>query len=343
MADQVNYLGWFLRRITPALGPRPLDGKPHWGSSFTPDGSPLEYSLNWKQKTHRQTVRFTIEPVGEAAGSAADILNQLAAKDALTGMTDEVPGLDLQRFILLSSETGVPNEAGQEVLAKLPSGHPKVLTLLAFDLEGGNIVAKAYYNPGPKALLTGKPTKAIVFDAIRKCNGPQGSYSAGVQVLDDYLASYSAAEQPQVFLLANDCVVDSPASRLKVYVSTPITTLAAASKAITLKGRLSGPAIEPVVNAVEEFWEHLFGLSSTDAVTQDREVLPPDSRGVLVYEIRPTIAGSKDADVEVKLHMPPSWLGNTDAEVCKVLSSWFEKHGHPELASSYQQKLVSAL
>jgi DMATS type aromatic prenyltransferase len=166
--------------------------------------------------------------LGEAAGSAADFLNQLAAKVALTGMTDHVPGLDLQRFVLLSSETGVPNEAGQQVLAKLPCGHPKVLALPAFDLEGGKIVAKAYYNPGLKALLTGEPTKAIVLDAIRKFNGPHGSYSAGVQAVDDYLASFGDAEEPQMFLLANDCVVDSPASRLKVYVSTPITTLAAA-------------------------------------------------------------------------------------------------------------------
>jgi hypothetical protein len=68
-----------------------LNHKPWYVSSFIDYTSPLEYSLNWKEKKADQTVRFTIEPCSRKAGTAADPLNRLAAKDLLTAMAQKVP------------------------------------------------------------------------------------------------------------------------------------------------------------------------------------------------------------------------------------------------------------
>ena len=341
--EQLYYLRWFQQWIMGSLGPRPVDGKPHYGSSFTYDGSPVEYSLNWKEKKVDQTIRFTTEPCSRKAGTAADPLNQLVAKDLLTAMAKDMSGIDLTRFNLFLSETHVPDEAADEVLSKLPPGHPRARVLVAFDLERGGIVAKAYFNPALKAICTGTPTKTVVFDAMRKCNGPAGSYDASTEVLDGYFETFGAGEAPQIFMLSNDCVIDSPASRIKVYVIAPVNTLAKAKDVFHLGGRLSGPAIAAGLKAVGDFWCHLFGLSNSDPDIDDKEVLAGGTRCVFVFEMRPTTEGQKGSDIEVKMHMPASWLGKTDAQVCEVLSTWFRNHGHPDLAVRYQPDLVSAL
>lgn len=341
--NQVFYLRWFHQWIMGSLGPRPVDGKAHYGSSFVYDGSPLEYSLNWKEKKVDQTIRFTTEPCSRKAGTAADPLNQLAAKDLLTAMAKDLPGIDLTRFNLFLSETHVPDEAADEVLSKLPPRVPRARVLVAFDLEHGGIVAKAYFNPALKAVCTGTPIKTVVFDAIRKCNGPAQSYDGSIKVLDGYLDTFDADEAPHIFMLSNDCVVDSPASRIKVYVMAPINTLAKAKDVFHLGGRLSGPAIAAGLKAVGDFWCHLFGLSSSDPDIDDKEVLAAGTTCVFVFEMRPTTEGQKESNIEVKMHVPASWLGETDAQVCEVLSAWFQNHGHPDLAARYQPDLGSAL
>lgn len=341
--EQLYYLRWFHQWIMPSLGPRPLNGKPHFGATLTYDGSPLEYSLNWKEKKSNQTIRFTTEPCSRKAGTAADPLNQLAAKDLLTAMAKDISGIDLTRFNLFLSETNVPDEAVEEALSKYPPGIFRARTWIAYDLEGGGIVAKAYFNPVWKAIHTGRPTNAIVFDAIRKCNGPAGSYDAPIEVLDSYLRTFSGSEAPHIGLLSNDCVVDSPRSRVKVYVVAYAYTLAKAKEVFHLGGRISGPDIAAGVKAVGDWWCHLFGLSSSDPDIDNKEVLPAGSRCIFTFEMRPTAKGQEAPDIEVKMHTPMTWLGQTDAQICDVLSTWFQKHGHPDLAARYQPDLISAL
>lgn len=347
--DQLNYLRWFQRWILPAMGPRPKDGKPHYPSSFTHDGSPLEYSLNWKEKKQGQTIRFCMEPSNAKSGTAADRLNQQAADEFLAEMkaAEDVPGLDLTRFRLLLSETNVPDESVDEVLSKNPPGRPLTRVLIAFDLEpGSDIVAKAYFLPHLRAIATQTPVKTIVFDAIRKCNGPSGSYDAPVAQLDNFIESFGAdnPETPQVFMLSNDCVVATPSSRLKVYVDASVRTLAQAKKVLSMGGKITGPTMEGALNAVEEFWCHLFGVDSSKAGFEDTVALPADAaKCVFVFEMRPVQDGQAAPEIEVKMHMHPSWFGKTDDKASQVLSSWFEKHGHGQFAARYQPDLATTL
>ena len=138
--DQLKNLEWFQQWIAGSFGPAPVDGKPHYSSSFTYDGSPLEYSLNWKEKKkNAETVRFTIEPSSLASGTPADRLNQLAAKDLLTAMGKQVPGIDMAKFNMFLDEFSVPNDSADEILEKFPPQVPRLLVVTAFDLENGGI------------------------------------------------------------------------------------------------------------------------------------------------------------------------------------------------------------
>ncbi|KAF2228552.1 aromatic prenyltransferase [Viridothelium virens] len=340
--EQLYYLQWYQQWIAGSFGPAPVGGKPHYSSSFTYDGSPLEYSLNWKEKKKNgQTVRFTIEPSSLKSGTAADRLNQVAAKDLLTAMAKHIPGIDMVKFDLFLSEFRVPNDKADEILQKFPEHVPKLLVVTAFDLENGSIGAKAYFNPVPKAIHMGTSTNAVVLDAVRKWSGPAGTYVASVEVLDGYLKTFSGDNVPIVFLLSNDCAPDSPATRAKVYVNTLANTLAKVKHAFDLGGRISGPMTEAGLEAIEDFWFHRFGLYSSDPDLENKEVLDAGARAAFVYEMRPVAEGEKEANIEVKLHMPASWLGQTDEQICKVLSTWFQKCGHADLAERYERDLKS--
>jgi DMATS type aromatic prenyltransferase len=337
---QLYYLRWFQKWILGSFGPRPVDGKAYHRPEFAWDGSPLEFSINWKEKKPTRTVRFTAEPMTRNSGRPADLLNQRAAHELFTAMSRDVPGIDLTRFNLLLSETSVPDHFAEKVLAELPAGHPKSRVLVAYDLEGGAVVAKAYYNPEHKSILKGIPSYQVVFDAIRKCTGPYGTYDASIAAVEEFLTSHVG---PVVTLLANDCVVDSPSSRLKVYVTSPVTNLTTALENFNLAGRITGPRSEAGLKAVRAFWCHAFGLDSESPDVETKEVLPAGSRCVFVHEMRPRTDDQPGVDIEVKMHVPGSWLGDTDTKIIESLSAWFEKNGHPEFASSYGSEVAAAL
>ncbi|ORY71068.1 aromatic prenyltransferase [Pseudomassariella vexata] len=341
---QLKYLRWFHKWIPAALGPRPISGKPFYGSWLTYDRSALEYSLNWKEKSPFQTVRFTLEPMSKKAGTSADRLNQTGAKEFFTAVAMDIPSLDLERFNHFLAATHVPDEAVDKAVAKHPPGFPRSRVWVAFDLErSGGIVAKAYFLPHWRSLYTEVSTRTIVFDAIRKCNGPSGSYESSIAALNEHLDAFPPGETPEIVLLSNDCVADAR-SRIKVYVHSEADTLAKARHMFHLGGRLKGSAMVAGLKAVDDFWHHLFGLSRSDPDADDKVVLS-GHKCLLVYEMRPTsqegAAAEVSPDIEVKLHIPTWELGKTDTEIGALMSSWFQANGHPELAARYQPDLAA--
>lgn len=342
---QLNYLRWFHRWIPRSLGPRPVDGKPRYPSTMTLDGSPLEYSLNWKEKKTGQLIRFTAEPTSHETGVPVDAINRAAARHLLTSMAAEVPGIDLGLFDALQAATRVPDDQVERVQALIPAGALEMRVVVAYDLEDTSLVAKAYFNPEPRAIHDGTSPTEVALAAALSCGGPHGSYAAPVEAVRAHLRAHDHVPRgPHVFLMAIDCVAASPKSRVKLYVLSPVRTLAAALDMFSLGGRLAGPVIDAGLEAVRSFWCHRFGFDRASLTPEqtNEEVLPAESRCLFVYEMRPSKPG-QEVDIEVKWHMPATWLGKTDTEVGGVLSSWFEKHGHPELASRYLKDLAAAL
>ncbi|CAN8106532.1 unnamed protein product [Discula destructiva] len=338
---QLSYLRWFHTWVLPALGPRPVDGKPFYGSWITHDLSPLEYSLNWKEKSAKTTVRFTLEPVTKHAGTAADPINQLGAQEFLNSISADVPGLDLTRFHEFVKATNVPEDCIDDAIAKHPSHFPRSRVWIAFDLEhSGSLVAKAYYLPHWLAIQSGISANTIIFDAIRASNTAAhgASYDGSIAAIESYLSTQQNA--PQVGLLANDCVADTAGSRLKVYFRSAVDTLAGAKDMYHLGGRLKGPTVAAALKGISDFWYHLFGLDGSDPTSDDKICVAGEHKCIFVYEMRST-QGS-EPDLDVKFHIPMWQLGKTDAQLSDLLASWFESHGDHDLAGRYKSDLETA-
>ena len=347
---QLHYLRWFYKWIPSALGPRPNNGKPFYGSWITHDLSPFEYSLNWKEKSPKQTIRFTIEAVTKQAGTATDPINQLGAKQFLDSVSKDVPGLDLTRFNQFLEATNVPNDSVDDAIAKHPAHFPRSRVWIAFDLEhSGKLMAKSYFLPHWRAIQSGISANTIISDAVRACNGADGSsYDAPLAAIMSYLSTFSRQEDaPQIGLLSNDCLADTPGMRLKVYFRSEADTLAKAKDMYNLGGRLKGANIDASLKGISDFWYHLFGLDSSDPASNDK-VCIGDNKCIFVYEMRST-KGS-EPDIDVKFHIPmweigktDTQPGKTDGQISELMASWFESHGHPDLAARYKSDLDTAL
>lgn len=252
--QRAAHLTWYQQFVPRALGPRPVSSQK---AQFTPspvfDGSACEHSINWKEKSSKRLVRFTIEATGRKAGTAEDPFNQTATGLMLRSMTDAVPGLSLKRFDIFAKHLFVSDAGSGEVLRKVPEGLPLSQVWLAFDLQhDGSILAKVYFMPILKWIETGTPTNDLVFDTMRECND-HGSFNKSIACLEDYIKSFTSVpdDAPRVEMVAIDCV-DSPKSRIKVYLRTAVNTLARAKDMFTLGGRLTGKETEAGIAALTD-------------------------------------------------------------------------------------------
>jgi DMATS type aromatic prenyltransferase len=224
------------------------------------------------------------------------------------------------------------------VRRKTPADTPLSQAWVAFDLlrgGGGGFMAKVYFMPILKMIETGRESKALVFEAVKACDGPHGSFDAPVAMLAGYMASFPAGEGPVVEMVAIDCT-DSPGSRIKIYLRTSVNTLARAKWAFRLGGRLTGEVIDQGIAALEELWPILFRLGSEDV--DEIKVFPDGSYCGNAIEMR-----ADRAAPEVKLHIPVRKINGTDAQLCASLSEWFKRRGHGEFAARYRSDLEAAL
>nr|BDX35609.1 DMATS-type prenyltransferase StrI [Stachybotrys sp.] len=335
--EQQYYLRWFHTWIAPALGVRPRYGKPYYTSGLTHDKSPLEFSQNWKENSPDQLVRFTLEPASRESGTASDPFNQKIAKDVITRMSKHVPGIDLKRFEHFFQETSVPFEASDEIAAKLLPGQARARVLLAFDLDHGGPVAKAYFVPQLKATYTGVTQKQVVFDSIRKWSP---SYIQAADALEGYLNTRTEEKPPQPFLVAIDCD-DNPRSRVKVYLNeTSVDTLNKAKEIFSLGGKLNSPTIKKSLEAIDEWWYHIFALEPGSQSDDKKVLFGPTA--VYAFELRPSEEGQNEVEMEVKLHLPLWVLEQTDAQLSNRLSAWFKAHNHEVFADRYLPDLEYA-
>lgn len=338
---QLKYLRWFNKWIPKALGPRPVNGKPFYGSWITHDLSPFEYSLNWKEKSSKQTIRFTIEAVTKQAGSASDPINQRGAKEFLEAIqkSGDMQGLDLTRFNQFLKATNVPDDCIDDAIAKHPAHFPRSRVWIAFDLEqSGKLMAKSYFLPHWLAIQSGTSANKIINDTVLECNK---GYEGSLEAIKSYLSTFDPPESaPQMGLLSNDCLADTPGMRLKAYFRSSADTLNKARAMYNLGGRLKGTSMDASLKGISEFWYHLMGLDSSYPASDDK-VCVGEHKCIFVYEMRST--EGPEPDIDVKFHIPMWQLGMTDGQLSEKLASWFETHDHAGLAARYKSDLNTAL
>ncbi|KAF6229216.1 hypothetical protein HO133_007332 [Letharia lupina] len=155
-----------------------------------------------------------------------------------------------------------------------------------------------------------------------------------------YLSTFEGQEDaPLAWLLSNDCVADTPGMRLKVYILSEADSLTKLNEMFNLGGRLKDAHITASFEGIRELWYHLFGLSGSDLTANDK-VYVDKMKCVFVYEMRST--HGSEPDLDVKLHIPMWQLDKSDGQLSEVMASWFESHGHPDLAARYKSDLNKA-
>ncbi|KAF7505274.1 hypothetical protein GJ744_001061 [Endocarpon pusillum] len=339
---QRHYLHWFYKWVSPALGPRPINGKPYYASRLTRDLSPFEFSINWREKSRERIIRFDFEPSTKQAGTATDPINQLGAKEFMNTISNDVPGLDLTRFNQFLEATNVPSDGVDDAIAKLPPNFPRFRVVVAFDLEhSGNLMVKSYFMAHWRALQGGIPAKTMISDAVRACKGPDGlSYDGSMDAIMSYLSTFEGQQdEPVAWFLSNDCIADTPGMRLKVYILAEADSLTKLNEVYTLGGRLKGAHITASLEGIRELWYHLFGLSGSDQTSNDK-VCIDKMKCVFVYEMRST--HGSEPDINVKIDIPMWQLGKSDGQLSEMMASWFERHGHPDFAARYKSDLNKA-
>lgn len=331
--QQLNHLRWYHEYILPALGPAPARAK------FKPcpvfDGSAVEHSINWKETEQKPTVRFTIEANSYDAGTFEDPFNQLAAERLVRRLAAKSSDFDTRQFDIFVDALFIPKDRAKQLDSKVTAEMPRSQIWLAFDLLREKVLTKVYFMPVLKWHDTGIPTGKLVLEAVRKCNRPGTNYDNATSILGGYLGSFEAGQGPVVEMVAIDCV-DSPSSRIKVYLRTGVNTLRKAKSQYTLGGRLSGKSIEQGLQALTELWPILFRLEGPSI--EDIEIFPEGSYCGCAIELRPG-----DAELETKLHIPVWKTGGTDAQICQSLSTFFTDRGHGGFAAEYKTNLAAAL
>lgn len=331
-----SLLRWYAAFIIPALGPRPIRGeKPRFQPCPVADGSPIEYSLNWKETSSKQLVRFTIEATSATAGTPADLFNQNETLTLLSRLNKygKMPKLDLKEFHIWKNEFYFSEDGAQRLLSRIPSGSPLSQIWIAFDLpHGQEPMAKVYFMPSLRCIESNIPNERLVFDTARICHGQYGTYNRCIDVLDSYL---KASRDEPVIMAALDCI-DSPNSRIKVYVQTRSNSLNGAKRVLTLNGQLAGETVAKGLEALEELWSILFPLQ-TDNIG-NAIVFPKNVYCGLAVEFK---AGQQFP--ETKLHLPLREFEGTDAKFCELLSTWFQKRSHAKFGETYRANLGRVL
>ena len=128
--------------------------------------------------------------------------------------------------------------------------------------------------------------------------------------------------------------------RLKVYILSEADSRTKLNVMCNLGGRLKGAYIAASSEAIRELWYYLFGLSGSDLTANDK-VCVDKTKCVFVYEMRST--HGSEPELDVKLHIPMWQLGKSDGELSEMMESWFESHGHLDLAARYKFDLNKAL
>ncbi|KAL4917125.1 tryptophan dimethylallyltransferase-domain-containing protein [Aspergillus aurantiobrunneus] len=224
-------------------------------SCIAGDTAPLDISVNYQSS--KCTFRITMEPIGPYAGTNADPMNELAARQLLHRLGHIQPGIDLAWYDCLDDAMLIKNNLAREHGDALAQFHSKTQTLIGLDLhKAGSFTVEAYFFPHLRAAATGEGWADVMFSAIRKLDDTAG-FSRTVDRIEAYVRSIRPRLVPEKPNVAIDC--KSPAtSRVKVYAAMETSSLQEVYDFWTLGGSLQGKHIEQGLEIVKSMWTMLY-------------------------------------------------------------------------------------
>lgn len=325
--------------IVPRLGPRlPPNGSPEWKSLLTVDGTPIEYSWKWNTKDGAPDVRYTMEPIGNFAGTVLDPLNQESTLELLYQLSQVMPSIDLKWFRHFANAFF---DTDKEAYATQTEGRLVSTLALAFEFLKNGLSVKAYFGPKKIGQMNGPPPMDVWANAIKGA-APESATMDGVV---QFCKSDLEGSLLQPFMLAIDCVKPSQ-SRLKLYVQTPHTSFDSVRHIMTMGGKITG--VEKGLEELEELIKLVlslpsdFGSSENLPATQGYAVnhFAEDQHLVEGYMYYFDIApGSPLPDI--KFYLPTRRYGKDDLSIAQGLTKWMGDRGRGQYKEGYMRVLES--
>lgn len=331
---QFETLMVFYSTIIPRLGKAPpTSGLPHWQSSLTEDGTPIEYSWKWNTADETPEIRYSFEAIGDQTGTDQDPLNKVAANTFFDQLKPLLPSLDttwLDQFadLLCSYDK---ESFGTAPLYKRGS------ILIALEHLSNDIGAKAYLLP-TRRTPSDHPTFARISSAVRTVT-PEN------QALDEIMAfvssnAYGATLRPQ--FIAVDCVKPSK-SRLKYYIDSPKTSFASVRAIMTLGGRISG--VEKDIDELAELYRLVFGLDEGYSWEDDLPNSNPFDPS-LAHEVDFSKNMGYHFDIApgasvptIKVYFPVNRFCRSDNEVVRGLTTYLKSRGRGQYVDGYDDTI----
>ena len=334
-ADQRTHLHVFQNCVVPFLGAYPRNDRPRWMSILTRYGTPFELSLNCNDSV----VRYTYEPIDHATGTAADPFNTHAIWGALKKLMALDPTVNTEYFCHFKRDlTLSPLES--DLLRDNQLARSDIMTQnkLALDLNAdGHFVVKTYIYPALKARATGQSTQNLIFNSVRSLTVGQPNVTAALGMLEDYVNSQAHKGTAQPRLLSCD-LVDPSKSRIKIYISEQVVSLAALREMWTLGGRRNDPVNQAGFLLIQELWDLLRipeglrsyteGYMPLGSMPGTDELLP----GMANYTLHPDCPFP-----EPQVYF--AVFGMKDMAIADALTVFFERHGWHDIARKYTDSL----
>ncbi|KAI9695669.1 MAG: hypothetical protein M1836_006121 [Candelina mexicana] len=315
-AARLRILDFFARCIAPRLGIANEPGAERWKSFMTDDHNPIELSWDWHTGSQPPQIRFSIEPVGEEAGTAKDPRNELVAGEFVGVVLKDLPATNLQWFYHFKSYFGLG------VGHHSPAGHQTQI-FWAFDLGEKDLTGKAYFFPEYRARATRKTNVQVICEAIEAAPSCTSSELSALHTFQDFVREHAKVPL-EMDMLAIDLVEPSQ-SRLKIYIRTRETSFESVREAMTLGGRLSNSNLDTGLQRLRHLWDSLFDQQGVP----DNAPLPASKHrtGGILYNVEFRL-GSKAP--KVKIYMPVRHYAQNDWQIMNAVSDFM----YPEQGGS---------
>lgn len=325
--EQLQHLRFYFWVIIPELGdgPRHDSTLKHWKSFMTDHHCPVEFSWAWNRGTESPVVRFSFEPIGQAAGTPSDPNNQYAALRFVTNQHRQIEGCDLLWFkhlwktlIHFGAVQNSPQSTDDHCAdgTELDPSH-KSRAFLALELNKDAPMLKAYYIPVFKAANEERSIMSVINDGIASLPSLPRGVRKGHRTLLSFLESNHRARNLIPEIVATDCIAPEK-SRIKIYMRSRSTSLESAIETLCL----GDPAIrERRQLALKEFvrlWNLVFGLPSGGDTQAQLPNVSHRTGGMLYYF---SLGGGKSG-ITVKVYLPVRHYSRGDREAAASLEEY---------------------
>ncbi|KAI5460734.1 aromatic prenyltransferase [Mariannaea sp. PMI_226] len=306
---QVQILEFFICSLVPWLGGVDESGVERWKSFMTDDYNPIELSWDWSTACKPPTIRLSLEPISEHAGTAKDPNNDHASEDFLDAILKVSPDRNMQWFHHFDAyfNHGVGNPEGLSHGSKI---------FWAFNLVEDDLAGKVYFSPLRRGISTDKTNLEVISEAIEAAPTCTPEGLTALYLFQDYVNEQKTKSALEVEALAID-LVDPSQSRLKIYFRSRETSFQSVRNIMSLGGRLinkhTEEHAEKGLQNLRRLWDSLFdqyGVPDEAPLSESRH----ETAGILYY-VDFHVGGKMP---KVKIYLPVRHYAANDWQVVKA-------------------------